>query len=113
MPWGLGEGLVLNPLHAVGEPADIALAAAWLTHPDNGFATGSVVTVDGGQTAMLPRPWPADAVSIVYSAARTRARSANARRVTADSGARASKSCGTPGRTCSSTSTPACDRRVA
>lgn len=60
-----GEGLVVNPLHAVGEPADIALGVAWLTHPDNGFVTGSVVRIDGGQTAMLPLPWPADQVSIV------------------------------------------------
>ncbi len=60
-----GEGLVMNPLHAVGEPDDIALAAAWLTHPANGFVTGSVVRVDGGQRAMLPRPWPAEQPSIV------------------------------------------------
>ncbi len=58
-------GLVMNPLHAVGEPGDIALAASWLTHADNAFVTGSVVRVDGGQTAMLARPWPADEASIV------------------------------------------------
>ena len=60
-----GAGLVMNPLHAVGEPADIALAASWLTDPRNSFVTGSVVVVDGGQTAMLARPWRADEVSIV------------------------------------------------
>lgn len=59
------DGLVVNPLHAVGTPADIALAAHWLTRADNGYVTGSVVVVDGGQTAMLPSPWRADQVSIV------------------------------------------------
>ena len=60
-----GAGLFMNPLHAVGEPADIALAASWLCDARNGYVTGSVVTVDGGQTAMLPRPWPANDGSIV------------------------------------------------
>lgn len=52
-----GEGLVMNPLGEVGTPAQIALAALWLTDPGNGFLTGTVVPVDGGQTAMLPLPW--------------------------------------------------------
>lgn len=59
------EGLVMNPLHAVGTTADIARAASWLTGPDNGFVTGTVIRVDGGQTAMLPLPWPAAQVSII------------------------------------------------
>jgi 3-oxoacyl-[acyl-carrier protein] reductase len=58
-------GLVMNPLHAVGTPADIARAALWLADPANSFVTGAVIRVDGGQTAMLPIPWPADHVSLV------------------------------------------------
>jgi len=52
--------MVLNPSRRVGEPADIARAALWLADPANGYVTGSVVVIDGGQTAMLPLPWPAD-----------------------------------------------------
>jgi|SRR6185312_14101989 len=52
-----GEGLVMNPLGEVGTPAQIALATLWLTDPGNGFVTGTVISVDGGQTAMLPLPW--------------------------------------------------------
>jgi NAD(P)-dependent dehydrogenase (short-subunit alcohol dehydrogenase family) len=48
---------VLNPTQRVGEPSDIARAAVWLADPDNSYVTGSVVRVDGGQTAMLPQPW--------------------------------------------------------
>jgi NAD(P)-dependent dehydrogenase (short-subunit alcohol dehydrogenase family) len=48
---------VLNPSRRVGEPVDIARAAIWLADPANGYVTGSVVVVDGGQTAMLPLPW--------------------------------------------------------
>jgi NAD(P)-dependent dehydrogenase (short-subunit alcohol dehydrogenase family) len=51
------EGMTLNPCRAVGEPDDIARAALWLIDPANRFVTGTVVTVDGGQTAMLPLPW--------------------------------------------------------
>jgi NAD(P)-dependent dehydrogenase (short-subunit alcohol dehydrogenase family) len=54
-------GHVLNPSRRVGEPADIARAALWLADPHNGYVTGSVVVVDGGQTAMLPLPWTAEA----------------------------------------------------
>ncbi|MBS1882427.1 MAG: SDR family oxidoreductase [Actinobacteria bacterium] len=58
------EGLVMNPLGEVGTPEQIALATLWLTDPGNGFVTGTVVTVDGGQTAMLPLPWnPAASVA--------------------------------------------------
>jgi NAD(P)-dependent dehydrogenase (short-subunit alcohol dehydrogenase family) len=57
----LGEleagGLVMNPLGEVGTVEQIALAAIWLTDPGNGFVTGAVINVDGGQTAMLPMPW--------------------------------------------------------
>jgi NAD(P)-dependent dehydrogenase (short-subunit alcohol dehydrogenase family) len=57
------EGVVVNPLQRVGEPADIAHAVRWLVDPGSSYMTGATVVVDGGQTAMLPLPWrPADAV---------------------------------------------------
>jgi NAD(P)-dependent dehydrogenase (short-subunit alcohol dehydrogenase family) len=52
--------LVFNPTLAVGEPEDVARAALYLADPANGYVTGSVLVVDGGQTAMLARPWPAE-----------------------------------------------------
>jgi NAD(P)-dependent dehydrogenase (short-subunit alcohol dehydrogenase family) len=52
--------LVFNPTLTVGEPEDIARAALYLSDPANGYVTGSVLVVDGGQTAMLARPWPAE-----------------------------------------------------
>jgi NAD(P)-dependent dehydrogenase (short-subunit alcohol dehydrogenase family) len=57
------EGLVMNPLQRVGAVEDIAGAAAWLTDPGTNFVTGTTVTVDGGQTAMLPLPWDPSAPS--------------------------------------------------
>ena len=51
------EGLVMNPTQRVGEPEEVALAALWLTDPRNGYTTGAVVPVDGGQLAMLSMPW--------------------------------------------------------
>jgi NAD(P)-dependent dehydrogenase (short-subunit alcohol dehydrogenase family) len=50
-------GRVLNPSRRVGTPDDIGRAALWLADPGNDYVTGSVVVVDGGQTAMLPTPW--------------------------------------------------------
>jgi NAD(P)-dependent dehydrogenase (short-subunit alcohol dehydrogenase family) len=49
----VGEG-ALNPAGLIGEPADISRAALWLVDPENSFTTGSLVTVDGGQSAVLP-----------------------------------------------------------
>jgi NAD(P)-dependent dehydrogenase (short-subunit alcohol dehydrogenase family) len=49
----VGDG-ALNPAGLIGEPADIARAALWLVDPENSFVTGSLVTVDGGQSALLP-----------------------------------------------------------
>lgn len=46
----------LNPRGLIGDPADVARAALWLADPENGFVTGSLVTVDGGQSALLPLP---------------------------------------------------------
>ena len=48
---------VVNPVGRIGDPVDIAQAVAWLVHPASSFVNGSVVVVDGGQTAMLPLPW--------------------------------------------------------
>jgi NAD(P)-dependent dehydrogenase (short-subunit alcohol dehydrogenase family) len=48
---------VVNPVGRIGEPADVARAVAWLVHPASSYVNGSVVVVDGGQTAMLPLPW--------------------------------------------------------
>jgi len=52
----LSGGQVVNPLRRVGEPADVAGAVLWLASPASSYVTGSVVVVDGGQTAMLPLP---------------------------------------------------------
>jgi NAD(P)-dependent dehydrogenase (short-subunit alcohol dehydrogenase family) len=46
----------LNPDGLIGDPADIARAALWLVDPENGFVTGSLVVVDGGQSALSPLP---------------------------------------------------------
>jgi NAD(P)-dependent dehydrogenase (short-subunit alcohol dehydrogenase family) len=51
---------VLNPSRRVGEPGNIARAAIWLADPANDYVTGSVVVIDGGQTAMLPLPWSSE-----------------------------------------------------
>jgi NAD(P)-dependent dehydrogenase (short-subunit alcohol dehydrogenase family) len=53
-------GKAMNPTLTVGKPADIARAVLWLADPENAYVTGSVIVVDGGQTAMLPLPWPAE-----------------------------------------------------
>jgi NAD(P)-dependent dehydrogenase (short-subunit alcohol dehydrogenase family) len=45
-----------NMAGRVGEPADIAGAVAWLVDPATSYVTGTVIPVDGGQTAMLPMP---------------------------------------------------------
>ncbi len=51
------QGRVMNPARRVGEPAEIALAALWLTDPANGYTSGAVIPIDGGQLAMLAMPW--------------------------------------------------------
>lgn len=48
----VGEG-ALNPSAPIGDPADIARATLWLADPENTFTTGSLVTVDGGQSVLL------------------------------------------------------------
>lgn len=49
-------GVAVNPSGRVGEPEDIALAVMWLTDPANGYVTGTVVRIDGGQRALLGDP---------------------------------------------------------
>jgi NAD(P)-dependent dehydrogenase (short-subunit alcohol dehydrogenase family) len=39
------------PMGRVGEPIEIATAILWLASDESGFATGSMLTVDGGYTA--------------------------------------------------------------
>jgi NAD(P)-dependent dehydrogenase (short-subunit alcohol dehydrogenase family) len=48
---------VVNPMGRIGEPVDIAHTVAWLVHPASSFVNGTVVVVDGGQSAVLPMPW--------------------------------------------------------
>ncbi len=52
------EDQMLNPMGRVGEPSDVAHAVLGLLDPQNRYTTGSILSVDGGQTAMLPVPWP-------------------------------------------------------
>ncbi|MGH6882902.1 MAG: SDR family oxidoreductase [Hypericibacter sp.] len=44
----MGEGL---PLGRVGKPEEIAKAALFLASDDSSFMTGSLMLVDGGNTA--------------------------------------------------------------
>jgi len=39
------------PMNRMGEPGEIAEAIAWLASTRSSFATGSVLTVDGGSSA--------------------------------------------------------------
>ena len=57
----LSGNQVVNPMRRIGEPADIARAIAWVAHPLSSYVNGSVIVVDGGQSAMLPLPWHVDA----------------------------------------------------
>jgi NAD(P)-dependent dehydrogenase (short-subunit alcohol dehydrogenase family) len=43
----------LNPLEVIGQPKQIGSTVVWLASPGGSFTTGSVITVDGGQTAVL------------------------------------------------------------
>jgi len=38
-----------HPIGRIGQPTDIAQAVAFLLDPDNGFVTGALLAVDGGQ----------------------------------------------------------------
>jgi len=43
------------PLRRIGEPMDVAAAAVFLASDDASWLTGIDLTVDGGQTAGIPR----------------------------------------------------------
>jgi NAD(P)-dependent dehydrogenase (short-subunit alcohol dehydrogenase family) len=45
-----------NMTGRVGEPEDVAGAVGWLVDPSTSYVTGTVIAVDGGQSAMLPMP---------------------------------------------------------
>lgn len=47
------EPFPLNPLGVIGQPQQIGSTVVWLASPGARFTTGSVITVDGGQTAIL------------------------------------------------------------
>jgi glucose 1-dehydrogenase len=47
------ERFPLNPLGVIGHPQEIGAAVVWLAGRDASFTTGSVLTIDGGQTAEL------------------------------------------------------------
>jgi glucose 1-dehydrogenase len=49
----VGDG-ALNPSGSIGEPSDIARAALFLADPENAFTTGTLLGIDGGQSALLP-----------------------------------------------------------
>ncbi len=40
----------LHPIGRIGDPIDVARAVLFLCDPDNGFITGAMLAVDGGQT---------------------------------------------------------------
>jgi 3-oxoacyl-[acyl-carrier protein] reductase len=44
----------MNPLQRVGQPEEVAAAAAWLCSEDSRFITGTTLTIDGGKLAGTP-----------------------------------------------------------
>lgn len=47
------EPFPLNPLGVIGQPRQIGNTVVWLASAGASFTTGSVITVDGGQTSIL------------------------------------------------------------
>jgi glucose 1-dehydrogenase len=47
------EPFPLNPTGVIGDPQEIGAAVVWLASGNARFTTGSVITIDGGQTAAL------------------------------------------------------------
>jgi NAD(P)-dependent dehydrogenase (short-subunit alcohol dehydrogenase family) len=51
-PQGLRDQLDARaPMGRMGRPEEIAEAIAWLASPRSSFATGSILTIDGGTSA--------------------------------------------------------------
>ena len=46
----------MHPLGRIGKPEDIASQIVWLLNPANAWVTGQVLAVDGGLSALRPRP---------------------------------------------------------
>lgn len=51
----LKASIAMHPLGRIGEPADVASAAAWLVSPANNWVTGQVLRVDGGLSTVRSR----------------------------------------------------------
>jgi 3-oxoacyl-[acyl-carrier protein] reductase len=52
---GLKASTALHPLGRIGEPADVAVAIAWLLNPQQSWITGQVLGVDGGLATLRTR----------------------------------------------------------
>lgn len=48
----LDYSLAMHPVGRIGEPRDIASAAAWLLEPENSWITGQSIVVDGGLSGL-------------------------------------------------------------
>lgn len=47
--WTQSQGLELNPLGRIGEPAEIADLVAYLVSDGAAYMTGTTVVIDGGE----------------------------------------------------------------
>jgi NAD(P)-dependent dehydrogenase (short-subunit alcohol dehydrogenase family) len=52
------EMSIIHPLERIGEPSEVAAAAAWLLSSEAGFVSGHALAVDGGLTARCYRYEP-------------------------------------------------------
>jgi NAD(P)-dependent dehydrogenase (short-subunit alcohol dehydrogenase family) len=46
----------LHPLGRLGEADEVASLAAWLVSADAGWMTGQTLSLDGGMSAIVPKP---------------------------------------------------------